>query len=205
MKKWTIKGHLSEHALELLTADEVDREELREMRGHLQGCPACRAREADWREMFHALAALRDIEPSPSFDERVLARVVPTGAKAGSAAGWRRLASRLRPVAVGAAAGWCALVAGATAWVVARVDLPAGVLLTRAISDARALLLDAVIDVGAFLHLNGVIDLWNRAAETVPGPGFASGAALMTALSGIAIWALYRVTAYEPPRIGAHA
>ena len=205
MKKWTLKGHLSERALELLVADEVDREEIQGMRAHLQGCPACRAREADWREMFHALASLREVEPSPSFDERVLARVVRTGATAGFGAGWREIARRLRPVAFGAAAAWCAIVAGSAAWVIARVDVPVGVLLTRAISDARQLLLAAVIEVGTFLHLNGMVDLWNRMAEAVPGPGFAGGAALMTALSALAIWALYRVTGYEPPRIGAHA
>ncbi len=205
MKKWTSKGHLSEPSLELLAAEEVDRDELQRMRTHLQGCAACQAREAEWRELFDVLASLSEVEPSRSFDERVMARVAPVGAKARRRAGWREIARRLRPVALGAAAGWSAIVAGAVAWLIARVDVPASVLLAQALSDAQELLLAAVIEVGTFLHVSGLSELWNRLAETVPGPGVAGGAALMTAVSGLAIWALYRVTGYQPPRIGAHA
>jgi hypothetical protein len=173
------------------------------MEAHLAACSGCRARGREWRELFAGIAALREVEPSPEFDARVLARVA-VGARA-QAAGWRAVARRLRPALIGAAAAWAACVAGGAMWFFNRVDIPAGVVLARASAGARDVLLAAFIEVGTVLHVTGVVDVWNDLAATVPGPGIAAAAALMTALSGLAIWMLYRVTGYQPARIQAHA
>jgi hypothetical protein len=90
-------------------------------------------------------------------------------------------------------------------WLFSRVDVPAGVLLARASTGARDALLAAFIEVATALHVTGLIDFWNNFAARVPGPGIAAAAALMTALSALAIWMLYRVTGYQPARIQAHA
>lgn len=204
MKNWTSDGHLSELGLEVLAADEAARDDLRAMEAHLAACPGCRAREHEWRELFSSIAALREVEPSTGFDARVLARVRPVGARA-RAIGWRAIARRLRPAVIGAAATWAAAVAGGAMWLFSRVDVSAGVLLARAAAGARDGLLAATIEVGAFLHMTGLIDSWKHLAAMVPGPGVAAAAALMTALSCLAIWMLYRVTGYQPVRIQAHA
>jgi len=206
MKNWTSKGHLSELALELRAVGEAPPQEREAMEAHLAGCAACGAREAEWRALFAALASLREVEPSASFDARVMARVRSVAdAQPVSAFGWRSLARRLRPVLIGAAASWAGAVVIGAAWLTSRVDVSAGVLLTKLLSGARNLLLAALIEVGTLLHTSGAVDLWNRLAETVPGPAaVVAAAALMTALSGLAVWTLYRVTG-QTSRIGAHA
>ena len=206
MKDWKSTEHLSELDLELRAAGEAPPQEREAMEAHLRGCPACRAKEAEWRALFAALASLREVQLSPSFDARVMARVrPPEGAEAAASFGRRSLLRRLRPVIVGAAASWAGAVVIGAAWLATRVDLSAGMLLSTLASEARQLLLAGLIEVAGFLHTAGAVDLWNRLAESVPGPAAVMAAvALMTALSGLAGWILYRVTE-EPARIGAHA
>lgn len=205
MKNWTFEGHLSELGLELRAAAEVRPDELAAMNAHLRECAACRARSEEWHALLSGLAALRPVEPSPGFDDRVMARIrVPASASSRATAGWRGFARRLRPALLGAAATWVTAVVGAGAWLLASTDVPAGVLLAGIASAARDLLLAAAIEVGTFLHLSGVTALWNQVADTVPGTGLAAAVATMTALSGLAVWTLYRVNG-QPPRIGAHA
>ena len=206
MKKWTTEEHLSELALERRAAGEAEADELQAIDSHLQNCPVCQAFEAEWRELFGALASLPALEPSKSFDDAVMARVrVRAPAKQAVQTWLPSLARRLRPVAVGAAALWTSAVIVGVAWAQTWLDMPAGVLIAQLLVQAKQLALAAAIEIGAILHLSGLADFWAQLTETVPGPGIAGAVALMTVLSGLAIWTLYRVATYQPPRIDAHA
>jgi predicted anti-sigma-YlaC factor YlaD len=206
MKTWNSKGHLSELALELRAAGEAALPEFQAIDAHLRECPACRAREGEWRRLFHALASMQAVEPSRSFDARVMAQVrVPEPAHAAATNWLPAFSRRLRPVALAAAAVWTMAVVLGAAWLQSIVDVPASMLLARLFSDARELLMTAVLKIGAALHLSGLADAWSGITERVPGYGFALAVILMTVLSGLAIWTLYRVTEYQPPEVNAHA
>ncbi len=206
MQIWTSEGHLSELALERRAADEVSATELRVIDSHLEGCAACRAEHAGWCRIFHTLATLQAVEPSVSFDDGVLARVrLPEPVETVEAARLRSLLRRLRPVAVAAAAVWTVAVVGGAAWLQQTVDVPGSMLLGRLISSARELLLAAVLKLGAILQLSGLADAWTELVETIPGSGVVIAGTLITVLSGLAIWTLYRVTGYKPPEAKAHA
>ncbi|UCC73278.1 MAG: hypothetical protein JSV86_01555 [Gemmatimonadota bacterium] len=206
MKIWTSEGHLTELVLELRAADEVSANELQAIEGHLDGCAACRAEHARWRRLYHALSTLRAAEPSASFEAAVMARVrLPERAETVGPARLPALVRRLRPVAVAAAAVWTTAVVGGAAWLQQVVDVPGSVLLARLLSDARELLLAAALRLGAILQLSGLADAWAELVETVPGSGVVIAGTLITVLSGLAIWTLYRVTGYEPPEANAHA
>ncbi len=94
---------------------------------------------------------------------------------------------------------------GGAAWLQQTVDVPGSILLARFFSNARELLLAAVLKLGAILHLSGLADAWTELVETVPGSGVVIAGGLITVLSGLAIWTLYRVTGYKPPEANAHA
>jgi anti-sigma factor RsiW len=206
MKIWTSEGHLSELALEHRAADEVSASELQAIDSHLEACAVCRAEHARWRRLLHTLATLQAVEPSASFDDGVLARVrLPEPAETVGPARLPSLARRLRPVAVAAAAVWTVAVVGGAAWLQQTVDVPGSILLARFFSNARELLLAAVLKLGAILHLSGLADAWTELVETVPGSGVVIAGGLITVLSGLAIWTLYRVTGYKPPEANAHA
>ncbi len=206
MKIWTSEGHLLELALELRAAGELPVHELQAIDSHLEGCPACRAEDARWRRLFHTLATLQAVEPSASFDEAVMARVrLPERAETVVTARIPALVRRLRPVAVGAAALWSVAVVGGIAWLQSVVDVPSSVLVARLLNSARELLLAAVLKLGAILQLSGIADAWGELVDTVPGSGVVIAGALVTVLSGLAIWTLYRVTGHEPPEVSAHA
>jgi hypothetical protein len=209
MNEWTTEGHLSELALEMWAADEAEAHETGAIQSHLEACPACRAREAEWRGLFHALASLDPAEPSPAFDDAVMAHLrLPAEEEVAAAAWLPRLARRLRPVVLGAAAIWTAAVLVGTAWVQTRLDVPLTTVLTGLLAYVRQLTLEALIRVAAFLHLNGFGDVWNQASQ-LSGPGVLVAVALMTSISGLAIWTLvwtlYRIAGTRTSRDHANA
>ncbi len=205
MKNWTSEGHLTDLALQLWAAGEAADQDSQRVNDHLRGCPACRAQEAEWRELFHALSALPPLEPSGSFNQQVLARVRKPAVARGAAAAWLpALVRRLRPVAAVTAALWTAAVLGGAVWLSAGLGLSGAALVARALTYARQLVWAGVIKVGALLHVSGLAELWAELARAVPGPGVLSAVALMTAFSGLAIWGLYRVTGYQPSTVSAH-
>jgi hypothetical protein len=65
-------------------------------------------------------------------------------------------------------------------------------------------LIAAAIEVVAYLHFSGLAEWWSGLGDSIPGVGLAGALALMTALSLFAIWVLYRVVGYQPPRVDAH-
>ncbi|MGD2153896.1 MAG: hypothetical protein PVG79_11570 [Gemmatimonadales bacterium] len=206
MKIWTSEGHLSELALEQRAADEVWASELQAIDGHLEACAACRAEHARWRRLFHTLATLQAVEPSASFDEGVMARVrLPEPVDTVTAVRLPSLLRRLRPVVAAAAAVWTAAVVGGALWLQHTVDVPSSMLVARLFSGVRELLLAAVLKLGAVVQLSGLSDAWTELVETIPGSGVVIAGTLITVLSGLAIWTLYRVTGYEPPEANAHA
>ena len=91
MKNWTKTGHLSEMALEAWAAGEAEAQALQAMDNHIQACSDCRVEAAEWRGVFLALSSLRGVEPSASFDDKVMEQVrVPAASPAqpaGTAAG----------------------------------------------------------------------------------------------------------------------
>lgn len=203
MKIWDSKRHLTELALELRAANEAAEQERTAIDAHLDSCPVCKRREAQWRGLFLALASLRSVSPSPEFDRLVMERVrTPVRAKA--PAKTPSLLRRLRPVAAAAAVVWTGSVVGVAAWAQAQLDVSLSTLLAGLLSGAGDLLVAAAIKAGALLQLSGLTAAWTRASEAVPGPSVAGALALMTLLSGLAIWLLYRVTVYQPPEMNAH-
>lgn len=206
MKIWRSDGHLTELALELWAAAEAEPQRLHAMHDHLETCDACRARGAEWHRLFRSLTSLQAVEPSAAFDAAVMERVhLPSRSRSSLAARWPSLLRRLRPVAMVAAAAWTAIVAGGAWWVQAQVEAPATALLAELASRASGLLLTAVIEVAAFLRITGVLEILNEWAATVPSREVALALSLMTMLSGLAIWTLYRVTAYQPSRVKVNA
>ncbi|NIR45239.1 MAG: hypothetical protein GWN99_12715 [Gemmatimonadetes bacterium] len=193
MKEWTTEGHLSELALEMWAADEAETHETGAIRSHLEACQACRARETEWRRLFHALASLEAVEPSPSFDDAVMANLrLPAEDEVQAAAWLPQLTRRLRPVALGAAAIWTAAVLVGTAWVQTRLDVSLTALLTGFLAYVRQLTLEALIEVAALLQLSGLGEVFNQASQ-LSGAGVLVAVALMTSISGLALWTLYRV------------
>lgn len=206
MKIWESDGHLAELALELRAAAEAESGALQAMDDHLATCATCRAREAEWQGLFHALASLQAVEPSVGFAAAVMERVhVPSRARSPVTARWSSLVRRLRPIAIAAAAAWTAVVGGGVWWLQGRVDAPPAVLLAELASQAGGVLLAVVIKVTAFLQTTGVLEAIGEWGEAVPGQGLALALSIMTMLSGVAIWTLYRVTAYQPSRVRANA
>lgn len=199
MKTWTPEGHLTDWVLELRAAGEAATRELRATDEHLEACPACRAREVDWRRLIDALESLPALKPSASFDQAVMARVRTRAAAARLPA----LARRLRPVAVAAAAVWSAAVVGGAIWL-SRVDLPAGALIARGLGGMRDLLWAGILKLGAMAHVSGFLEFWSQAVGAVPGSVLLSAAAAMTAASALAIYTLYRVIDYQPSTFDAH-
>ncbi len=192
-------------ALERRAAGEAETRELQAIDSHLQTCPECQARQAEWREIFLALARLEPVEPSPAFDDRVMARVrQPAPVAASAPPWWQKLTRRLRPVAVGATAAWGGVVAGGAIWLVAQVDVPATALFARFFDYSTKLAWAGVVKIAVFLELSGLADAWTAAAGAVPGPGVLSAVALMTAVSGLAVWTLYRITGHQPSGMNAH-
>lgn len=203
MTNWNTEGHLTDLALELLAVGEAETQELSVINGHLAECKPCRARSADWRDFIQTFESVPPLEPSPAFDDRVMERVHVAAAPARAA--WvPKLARRLRPVALGAAAAWSAIVIGGGLWLGSQAEIPAAALVARGIGFVTNLAWAGVLEVGAAIHLSGVLDLWARAVQAVPGPGIVGAVAVMTAVSGLAIWTLHRVVGYQPSRIDAH-
>jgi anti-sigma factor RsiW len=206
MKNWTSKGHLSELALEMWAAREAEAHELQAMDSHVQGCPACRAQAAEWRGLFHALASLQAVEPSVSFDNRVMEQVrVAVEARAAAPAWLVRLIQKAPRIAAAVIGAWTVSLVLAVAWLRTRVDVPFEILAARFLSDLKQMFVAAVLKVAAVLHLSGFADWWAGLSDKVPGLGVAGAVALMTVLCGLAIWTLRRVMGYQPPRVDAHA
>jgi predicted anti-sigma-YlaC factor YlaD len=206
MKTWTSKGHLSELALELWAAHEAEAHDLQAIESHLQACPACRAQAAEWRGFFLTLASLRGVEPSSSFDEGVMRRArVPAPKRAEAPALVVRLAHRAPRIAAAVIGAWTLCVVGGAAWLQKTVDVPLALLLARFVGQLQEYLIGVAINVVAYLHLSGLAEWWSEFSSSIPGLGVAGALALMTALSGLAIWTLYRVVGYQPPRVDAHA
>jgi hypothetical protein len=204
MTNWTPEGHLTDLALEHLAAGEAEAQELAAINSHLAECPNCRAREAGWGLLIHALESLPDLAPSPSFDDAVLARVRVTAESIPAVTWLPKVARRLRPVAVVAAAVWTGTVVGGGLWLGGKIELPAAAFLARGLSLVKEMAWASVVKAGAFLHLSGLLETWTEVVEAVPGPGVLSAFALMTAVSGLAIWMLHKVVSYEPSTIDAH-
>jgi hypothetical protein len=131
-------GHLADDVLVALALDDLDSDERVQALEHLRGCGACRAGYDEIRVAVDAaLPATAVLEPSPGFDERVLAAMgmSPTAAPStpvapvGTAArtetavpldARRRRAWRLLPAAAALAVG-LALGAGGT-WLATQDD-----------------------------------------------------------------------------------
>ena len=206
MKNWTDNGHPSELALEAWVASEAEAHELQTIGSHIQACPACRAQATEWRGLFLALSSLQGLEPSTSFDDRVMERVrPPTEAQPAVSAWAHRVALGAPRIAAAVIGAWTIGLVGAAAWLQNRVDVPPAVLLARFLGGVEELLVSAAIRVATFLHLSGFVGLWTSVTDTVPGVGLAVAVTLMAVMSGLAIWTLHRVIGSQTPRVDAHA
>lgn len=203
----TKNGHATDLGLELLATDELRGRERTALEAHLHDCVRCRARAVEWQQILTALATLPPLEPGFAFDESVMARVrLPAARKAAGTPGWASgLTAQMRRLALGTAALWSAVVLAGAVWLTTRLEVSPSEIASGFLGEAVRLLWAGIIKIGATVHLSGLVDAWTRAEQLVPGPGFLSAVAVMTALSGIALWLLYRVSASEPVRINAHA
>ena len=206
MKNSTNTGHLSEMALEAWAAGEAEAHELQAMDNHVQACSDCRAEATEWQGLFLALSSLKSVELSASFDENVMRQVRLPAASPATAQVWvHRVARRAPRIAAAVIGAWSVTLMGAAAWLQKTVDVPPAMLANRLFSYVGDWLVAVTLKAAAFLHLSGLADLWTRTTDTVPGIGVAGAIVLMTVLCGLAIWTLYRVIGYQPPRVDAHA
>jgi hypothetical protein len=192
--------------LELWAAHEAEAHDLQAIDSHLRACPACRAQAAEWRGFFLTLASLRGVEPSPTFNDRVMQQVrIPVPKRAEVPPLAVRLAHRAPRIAAAVIGAWTLTVVGGAAWLQKTVDVPLALLLARFVGQLKEYLIGAAINVVAYFHLSGLAEWWSEFSNSIPGLGVAGALALMAALSGLAIWTLYRVVGYQPPRVDAHA
>jgi hypothetical protein len=206
MKNWTKTGHLTEMALEAWVAGEAEAHELQTMDSHIQACSDCRAQASEWQGLFLALSSLQGVEPSASFDENVMRQVRLPAASPAPAQVWAHRVARKAPrIAAAVIGAWTVTLIGAAAWLQKTVDVPPAMLADRLFRYVGDGLVAVALKVGAFLQLSGLADLFARVTDTVPGIGVAGAIVLMTVLCGLAIWVLYRVIGYQPPRVDAHA
>jgi hypothetical protein len=191
--------------LERWAARELTDHQLQKLEDHVAQCQACKARSAEWAGLFLALNSLRGVELPVSFDEAVLERVrLPSEVDAPERAWLPALARRLRPVAAAAAGLWSVGVVGGGAWLLSRADIPIGLLLSRLLGYGQELALAATIKLAAAIQLSGIVGWWTETTGTMPGVGLAAIAALVTALSSLALWTLYRV-GFQPSGMNQHA
>lgn len=67
--------HPAAERLEAFVEETLDAGERASLDAHLAACAACRAEVSEMRSLFAALASLPEMEPSPGFANRVMARV----------------------------------------------------------------------------------------------------------------------------------
>jgi hypothetical protein len=206
MKNWNKTGHLTEMALEAWAAGEAEAHELQTMDGHIQACSDCRAEATEWQGLFLALSSLKGAEPSASFVQNVMEQVRLPAASSAQAQAWvHRVARKAPRIAAAVVGAWCLTLIGAAAWIQKTVEVPPAMLTNRLFNYLGDWLVAATLKAAAFLHLSGLADSWTRVTDAVPGIGIAGAIVLMTVLCGLAIWTLYRVIGYQPPRVDAHA
>lgn len=206
MNYWTDEGHLTDLALQLRTSGELEPTERRAANDHLGRCEMCRGAEAEWMSLFHRLEALPTLEPRPGFEDAVMARVHVPALTAARAPGWApTLLRRTRQLVVGTAALWCAALAGGVTWFLVGSNASVSELAAGIVNYGAGLLWAAVIRVGAVLELSGLTRLLGGLKDAIPGYGVLGGIALMTAVSGLALWMLYRLIEYKPVMVRTNA
>ena len=204
MRYWNEQEHLTDLALELRAADELDAARRSGVDEHLRRCPACRARAGEWDGLIRLLRTLPRLEPSRAFDQAVMARLrIPARVTSRTPAWMPGLLRGARRVAVAAAAVWSAVVTGAALWFGTRLDVSAADALGNALAFAPELLWAIVIRITAILQLTGLTDTL-AGAGGLPHTTVAGVIAIMTAASGLALWTLYRISELEPIRMNAH-
>lgn len=67
--------HVDEPTLHAYLDDELDAAARAAVEQHVAGCPACRARLAQWRGLFATVEAVPDVAAVPDVSERVLAEL----------------------------------------------------------------------------------------------------------------------------------
>ena len=83
-------AHLSDWTLDLLAEDALSHAEKTQAEAHLRACAHCTAELDAARAVIAALSSLPRFEPSPSFADAVMARVVPLPQQAVAEARVRR-------------------------------------------------------------------------------------------------------------------
>ncbi len=103
-----------------------------------------------------------------------------------------------------AAAIWTVAVAGGLVWLQSQVEVTPALLLAGLAAQLKSLLMAGVIKLATLLQVSGLVDLYEQAAAAVPGQQLALALAVMTLLSGIAIWTFYRAVVYQPSGVERH-
>jgi anti-sigma factor RsiW len=189
------------------------------IRTHLDGCPACAASAAGWRETFRQLGSLERLAPSPDFGARVMARVhVPAPAPAPVSEGRRALAwlrgllphTREAWAAVSGVAVAPAATLGLVLWTLfSHPTLTPGALLSFTgwkITEFAGLLWQGA--ASAAMGSAGVFDLVSLLSSAMASPATLAGAVLAFCVGTVvASWVLYRNLFASHPADGriAHA
>lgn len=138
-------GHLADDTLVALALDDLDDGARTAALDHLRACGSCRAGYDEVRlGVEAALPAAPSLEPSPGFDERVLAAMGMSPTAALAPALERRRSWRLLPAAAALAVG-LALGAGITWWALGPDDEVATTIGTS-LTDARGAVVGSVSD-----------------------------------------------------------
>jgi len=110
--------HLGEDDLMLLHYEELAAADARDARAHLEGCPACRAKQAELARLLAMVDDCEVPEPAPAFEAQVWRRLQPAlrAARPPARTGW---ADRLRAWLTPSTPGRWALAGGVATLVLA--------------------------------------------------------------------------------------
>lgn len=212
------KYHPTTDRLEAYVEGLLDQSERVVMESHLLSCPGCQQEVDEWLGLFAALSDLPDLEPSPNFADRVMARVRISPRRA-----WQQQAARtnamLTRVLPKTTFGWAlatALLAlpvlfggGLTVWLLSKPNVTVLTLWTflssQVVDGVRAFGSSAIstimqADVVAWLVARSA-DLF--AAGGTAGVGAVAATAAVTTM--LSVWVLYRNLVRTPSRDSNYA
>lgn len=206
--------HLGPDRIQDLLDGAMGSRDWRSAHAHLDACTACRSEVEEWKGLFATLSSVPTLDPSPGFQDRVMASLQRARASGkltvpSVTTGW--LAAAMQPVAVAArrvtpttGRGW--------AWLGGVVSLPAvGLLAILGAVFAHPLLTFEGLAAfaqwrladglqGVFASLTGwimesplLLTGWELATEVAASPGAAvAGAAGLWILVLVSAWIFYR-------------
>lgn len=194
--------HISEHpsdwTLELLAEGALPPESEARVAQHVAACARCAAEVEAYRSLFAAMASLPRFEPSPSFDDAVLARVRIAPQRAAAAAWlarWLPSTSRGWLVLLGLALAPALPLIALVAWLLSRPMVTAAGLWQVGSTWAREAAWSLVVRAAAQAVESGVAEWGGSVLERLratPPEVLTVGTLILAVGIPLSVWTLYR-------------